>query len=154
MQSKEDVTQGEALAIISYVIGVLPLIFELWGAHPHVTQPWYVDDAGAGGKFTHILAHLRDFQARGLPRSYFLEPTKSILVMAPRSVAWAEEFFHGMGIKVVTGNRYLEGFIREREEEKIWMDGKVAGWAESVDVKTYKGSLGCTPPHDIAVVCG
>ena len=42
-----------------------------------------------------------------------------------------------MGIKVVTGNRYLEGFIREREEEKIWMDGKVAGWAESVDVKTY-----------------
>ena len=52
--SKEGVTQEEPLAMIAYDIGVLPLIRELQGAHPHVTQPWYADDTEAGGEFTHI----------------------------------------------------------------------------------------------------
>ena len=39
--------------MIAYGIRVLPLIRELRGAHPWVTQPWYADDAGAegGGRF-------------------------------------------------------------------------------------------------------
>ena len=60
----------------------------------------------------HILAHLRDLQTRGPPRVYLPEPTKIVFVVAPRNVARAEEFSRGMGIKVVTGNRYLGGFIR------------------------------------------
>ena len=84
------------------------------------------------GKLSHILAHLRDLQARGLPRGYFLEPTKSILFVAPRNLARAEEFFRGMGIKVVTGSRYLGGFIGEVEAEKSWMEGKVVGWSEYI----------------------
>ena len=65
LHSKEGVTQGDPLAMITYDIGVLPFIRELWGAHPRVTQPWYADDAGAGGKFQHILELFRDLQARG-----------------------------------------------------------------------------------------
>ena len=41
--------------MIAYGIGVLPLIRELWNAHPRVTQPWYADDAGAGEKFPNIM---------------------------------------------------------------------------------------------------
>ena len=89
------------------VSGSSPLIREIWGSHPCVTQPWYADDAGAGGKFEHILRHLWDLQALGLPRGYYLEPTKSILVVASRNVARVEEFFRGMGIHVVTGHRYF-----------------------------------------------
>ena len=48
LHSKEGVTQGGPLAMIAYCIGVLPLIRELLGAHPRVTQPWYADDAGGG----------------------------------------------------------------------------------------------------------
>ena len=51
--------------MISYGIGVLPLIRELRGSHPYVTQTWYAEDAGAGGKFTNILEHLRDLLAGG-----------------------------------------------------------------------------------------
>ena len=108
---KEGVTQRDPLAMITYDIGFLPLIRELWGSQHSVTQPWYMDDPGAGGKFLHILAHLQDLQSRVLPRGYYQELTKSILVVAPRNVAQAEEFFRGMGIKVVTGNQYLGGFI-------------------------------------------
>ena len=64
--------------MITYGIWFLPLIRELQKEHPRVTQPWYADNAGEGGTFDHIMAHFQDMQARGLPRGYFLEPTKSI----------------------------------------------------------------------------
>ena len=44
----------------------------------------------------------------------------------------AEEFFRGMGLRVVTGSRYLEGFIGDGAAENSWLAGKVEGWAESV----------------------
>ena len=52
--SKEGVTQGDPLAMITYGIGVLPLIRELREAHPRVTKPWYADDAGTGGTFIDV----------------------------------------------------------------------------------------------------
>ena len=64
-----------------------------------------------------MFAHLRDLQARGPPRGYFPEPTKSILVVAPQNVARAEWFFRGMGLKVVMDSRYLGGFIGEIKAE-------------------------------------
>ena len=73
--------------MISYGIGVLPLIRELRGSQPRVTQPWYADDGGAGGKFQQIFEHFRDLQARGPARGYYPDPTKSILVVAPGNVA-------------------------------------------------------------------
>ena len=117
LNSKEGVTKGEPLAMISYEIGVLPLIRELQGYHLHVTQPWYTDDGGAGRKFGHILEHIQDLQARGPARGYYPDPTKSILVVAQGNVARAEEFFRGMVIQVVTVHYYLGGFIGDREAE-------------------------------------
>ena len=87
LHSKEGLTQGDPLAMIAYGIRFLLLIRELQGAHPRVTQPWYADDAGAGGKFQQILDHFRDLQARGPARGYYPDPTKSILVVAPGNVA-------------------------------------------------------------------
>ena len=49
LHSKEGVTQGVILALITYDIGLPPLLRELWEAHTHVTHPWYAYDAVAGG---------------------------------------------------------------------------------------------------------
>ena len=78
--------------MISYGIGFLPLIRELRDSHPQVTRPWYADDARAGGKFGRIMEHFQDLQARGPPQSYFLEQTKSILVVYPWNMVRTEEF--------------------------------------------------------------
>ena len=81
LHSKEGLTQGDPVAMITYGIGVLPLIFDLKRDHPRVTQPWYADDAGAGGGFGDIMAHFRDFQLRGPARgTFFLATTKMLLV--------------------------------------------------------------------------
>ena len=72
--------------MISYGIGVLPLIRELRNAHPRVNQPWYADDVGAGGTFQQILEHFWVLQARGPDSGYYPEPTKIILIVAPGNV--------------------------------------------------------------------
>ena len=45
-------TQGGALAIVAYGIGILSLIKNLKAEFPGVAQPWYADDSGALGTFT------------------------------------------------------------------------------------------------------
>jgi hypothetical protein len=54
LHSKEGVTQGDPLAMITYGIGTLPLIQQLKEEFPDTKQPWYADDAGAGAKFDAI----------------------------------------------------------------------------------------------------
>ena len=54
MMSKEGVTQGDPLSMILYGLGMLPLTMKLKNAVPECIQPWYADDAGAGGEFEDI----------------------------------------------------------------------------------------------------
>ena len=113
--------------MMAYGIRVLFLIREFPGAHPCVTQPWYVDDAGAGGKVTSIFEHLWDLQVRGPSWGYYLEPTKIILVVAPGNVSRVDEFCRGLGIRVVTGHCYLGGYIESKEAEGEMVGRKERG---------------------------
>ena len=61
-----------------------------------------------------------------------MEPTKSILVVAPGNAYRAEEHFRGIGIRVVTGHRYLGGYIGDREAEGSWLKARIKGWTKSV----------------------
>ena len=81
---------------------------------------------------------------KGPARGYFPEPTKSISVVSEQNVPRAKEYFRGMGIQVVTGRRYLGGYIGERETEGQWVQEKVEGWAESV--RTLAG-VACKHPQ-------
>ena len=98
-----------------------------------------------GGAFKEVQAHFQDLQARGPARGYYPEPTKSILVVAPGNVARAEEHFRGLGIRVVTGHRYLGGFLGDAAAEKEWLDKKIHGLKESVVV--LAGVTLCTKAH-------
>ena len=48
--------------------------------------------------------------------------------MALWYVARAEDLFRGMDIKVVTGSRYLRGFVGDREAKDGCLAEKVKGW--------------------------
>ena len=83
--------------------------------HPHVMQPQYTDDVGAGGTFDALHDHIRYLQVRVPPRVYSPEPTKIILVVSLRDVQRAEAHFRGMGVQVVIGSQYLGKFIGGKE---------------------------------------
>ena len=65
LHSKEGVTQMDPLSMSAYGIGVLHLIQEIRDTHPCTTQPWYADNAGAGGSFGNILETSRIYRYGG-----------------------------------------------------------------------------------------
>ena len=90
-------------------------------------SPGMLMTRGAGGTFQQVQAHFQDLQARGPDRGYYPELTKSILVGAPGNVARDEEHFRGLGIRVVTGHRYLGCFIGDADAEREWLRERVQG---------------------------
>ena len=117
LYSKEGVTQGYSLEIVSYGLGILNLVRELRIDHLSTTQPWYADDAWAGGTFEGIRHHLDKMIVQGPPHDYFLETTKSVLFMSPHNVLRAEAFFWGYRLHIVTGRQYLRGFVGTETEQ-------------------------------------
>ena len=54
LHSREGVMKGGPIAMITYRVGILPLIKNLKRAIPDVTHHWYADDSGALGTFARI----------------------------------------------------------------------------------------------------
>ena len=52
----------------------------------------------------------------------------------------------GGGILVVTGHRYLGGFIGDRESEERWLAENIKGWEESVETLSR---VSCKHPQSI-----
>ena len=127
--SKEGVTQGDPLAMIVYGVSMLPLTRLLKTEFEELLQPWYADDAAAGGKFDKIMEYYLKLREVGPGRGYFPEPTKSILVVKPLSVERATALFQHMGFKIVTGTRYLGGHIGNKAACAQWIQDKVDGWS-------------------------
>ena len=44
-----------------------------------------------------------------------------MLVVDLKNMLRAEDFFRGMGIKVVTGSRYFRVFVGDREAKDRWL---------------------------------
>ena len=133
IHSQEGVTQGCPLAMIIYGIGNLPLVRELKQQVPDVIQPWFADDASGGGKFLQLGKMIRLLIEKGPARGYFLEPTKSILIVRPSQVASAITQFADVGLTIVTGHRYLGGYLGEPEDERRYIEQKVEAWEEGVE---------------------
>jgi hypothetical protein len=130
--SKEGVTQGNPLAMVAYGISLLPLIRRLKDEFPSVEQPWYADDAGAGGKFADLRRYSLRLQEISPSYGYFPEPDKSILVVKDHNNERAKAYFEDLGFKVVRGSRYLGGFLGEASTQQTWVVKQTAKWADPV----------------------
>ena len=118
--------------MFAYDIGVLPLIRQLKAEFPAVEQRWYADDAGAGAKFSEICRIFSRLVEIGPNFGYYLEPSKSILVVPQHNLEAAQATFADMNFKITTGSRYLGGFIGEDSALREWIQGKTETWAEAV----------------------
>ena len=133
IQSREGVRQGDPLAMIAYAILLLPLIRHLKREISLVEQPWYDDDAAAGGNFEGILEFLKMIQEFGPKIGYHPEPSKSVLVVSPANIDRARHVFKDIpDLKIVSGHRYLGGFIGTADTQSAWVNESVEKWTEAV----------------------
>ena len=95
--------QGEPLVMIMHVISILPLFKNLKREIPDVTQPLYADDAGSLGMFVIIETCFNSLTHQVPGRRYYLEPSKSILIVHPEDIGVRKEFGARHGFKVCTG---------------------------------------------------
>ena len=61
-----------------------------------------------------------------------LELTKSILVVSPQNVPGVKAFFRGYRLQIVTGRRYLRGFVGSKAAQDFYMGDKLEGWRDSM----------------------
>jgi hypothetical protein len=118
--------------MVGYGVGVLPLIRRLKEEFPHMKQPWYADDAGAGADFADIFAFFERLKEIGPLYGYYPEASKSILVVRPQNLEAAKEHFASQQFRITTGERYLGGYIGAREDQDAWIEGKATSWTAAV----------------------
>ena len=76
-------TQGGALAMVAYGIGILPLIKNLKAGFLDVTQPWYADNAVALGTFTRVRGYFNLLKRIFPGRGYYPKPYKIFFIVHP-----------------------------------------------------------------------
>ena len=110
--SKEGVTQGDPLSMMLYAVAVLPLIRSL-RAPGKWTQNWYADDSSCVADLPLLKAWFDELLCKGPNYGYHLESSKMVLIVGPSDVQEASALFRDLGIRVVSGGRFLGGYIGE-----------------------------------------
>ena len=132
LHSREGVTQGDPLEMISYGIGILPLINNLKREIPDATKPWYYENAGALGTFARIATYFNSLTHQGSGHGYYPTPPKSALIMHPENFDTRKEFVAHYRFKVYTGARYLGGYIGYGNPKRDWMRERKLTWEKNI----------------------
>jgi hypothetical protein len=126
--SREGVTQGDPLSMFLYSVAIMPLIRRCKRVDDW-RQCWYADDSSAVARLTKLVEWLTLLMEEGPKFGYFPEPTKSILIVAPAMVEQAKQIFRGpLAVKVVTGARFLGGFVGEESKRIAYVEMKMKEW--------------------------
>jgi hypothetical protein len=123
--------------MVAYGLSLLPLIRQLKDEFPDIFQPWYADDAGGRGNFRRIRAYFIRLVELDPEYGYFPEPSKSILAVREHSKAAAEAYFEDLSFTIVTGARYLGGFVGKAVDQTVWVEQKAQQWSHAVGVLAY-----------------
>ncbi|KAF6209915.1 hypothetical protein GE061_015669 [Apolygus lucorum] len=135
--SKEGVRQGDPLSMLVYSLATVPLINELETSE--VTQCWYADDSSAQGSLQSLKSWWDKLNQVGPGYGYFPQGRKTSLVVHPAEVEEAQGVFCGTGITVVTGHRFLGGYVGQPEGKQQFVEAKVQDWVQQVEKLSEAG---------------
>ena len=107
-------------------------------------QNWYADDSACASNLHSILSWLKLLMKEGPKFGYFPEPEKSYLVVHLNQVEEAKVLFAELKVNVVTGNRFLGGYIGSTADTERWIIEKVKVWLTSIGAFSKAAD---TQPH-------
>lgn len=103
-------------------------------------QTWYADDSAAGGGVQPVFEWFLILLKNGPAVRYLLQLFKCVLLVKPEHLEKAQAIFADYletptrpGIKIVTGARFLGGFIGTEAEKEAFVRGKVGEWVKKID---------------------
>ena len=122
--------------VIIIIIIIIIILIRSFNNPTQWTQLWYADDASAGGLLPDLHEWFSLVCSRGPAFRYFLEPRKSVLVVNQYFKVEAEAIFSNLGVKVVTGNKFLGGFVDNLSDQNSYVTFKVQKWEGHIKVLT------------------
>ena len=93
----------------------------------------YADDSSCIAAFEALVEWLNLLLLDGPKYGYFPEPENSYLVVHPDFIEIAKEKFKDFKLNIVTGYRFLGGFIGNEDDVNKWLNQKVDVWVKSVE---------------------
>jgi len=134
LYSMEGVTQGDPLSMILYGLAVLPLIRGLKLKFPDLTHVWFADDGNAAGTFHRLDEFFVHVNQHGKPFGFNLDPRKCVLVTHPNNRARAKTLFGSLlhPDNIVTGHRFLGGFVGADSDRDTWLATKTEEWTHQI----------------------
>ena len=92
----------------------------------------YADDSACASMLKETVLWLKLLIAEGPKYGYHPEPDKSYLIVHPDWVEEANKLFCEFKVNVVTGHRFLGGFVGRVEETEKWIHKKVQVWSKAI----------------------
>ena len=132
MHSREGVTQENPLSIITYGTDIFPLIKNLKGEIPDVTQPWYANDARSLGNFAIIETYFNSLTSQGTGCGYYPKLSKSVLIVHLENLEARKVFVARHRFKVCMNACYLGGYIGDEKSKSDWMRERTLTWEKKI----------------------
>ena len=120
--------------MIAYGIGILPLIKNHKYEITNITQPWYADNTRALGTFAKIETYFDLLTCQGPGRGYYLEPSKSALIVRPENLEAGKEFGAHHVFKVCMGTHYLWGYIGRDNSKRDCLIERTMIWEKNINM--------------------
>ncbi|KAL5502871.1 hypothetical protein EMCRGX_G009716 [Ephydatia muelleri] len=130
--SKEGVIQGDPLSMLMYAAAVMPLIKHLTDNNKWI-QNWYANDSACAAKLSNLKIWFQKLCEIGPDFGYYPEPKKTVLIVRATEKDAAKALFGELGIKIVSGHRFLGGFVGEKDEVHDFVLEKVTTWTSGVN---------------------
>ncbi len=131
--SQEGVTQGDPLSMVLFGLAVTPLGNHLRALHPTILQLWYADDYGLKGPASKARKVVEDVKTLGASIGFFVEPSKSLAICPENHQTAAQHHLEGLDLKLLTGARYLGGFLGEDSDLEDWIKPKIQEWVRGIE---------------------
>ena len=115
-----------------YGIGILPLTRKLKNTVKY-TQNWFADDSACIGELQSLLIWIDLLLEEGPKSGYFLQLEKCYCIVDPSYLEEANLLFSKKSIKIVTGSKYVGGYVGSEQDLDEWLSEKVMKWVNSVN---------------------
>ena len=146
ISSNEGTTQGDPIAMGMYVLGLMPLLSSIISNNTgNLIHVAFADDLTCVGKIHELIEWWKNVLHYGPYLGYFVNESKSWLIIKEKYVQIAKETFRDYSIKITTdGHRHLGTIIGSSENKEVFVITKVSEWIKQLEIVA---KFACTEPH-------
>ena len=144
--SNEGAIQGDPMAMGMYVLGLMLLLTSIISNNTgNLIHVAFADDLTGVGKNTQINWLVENDLHYGPYLSYYINKSKSWLIIKEECIEIANETFQDYHIKItIDGHCHLGAVVRSNENKEEFVITKVSEWVKQLEILI---NFKCTKPH-------